>query len=565
MKKIQLIIVFIGIINTITIASHVAGGSLTYKYIGDDNNNGIAEYEITYDMYRDCDGPQPLDRTLVFSNPDNITMLDVVFSAIPREDITFGCVKSGCNGGSGYGIRHYQYIVIVELAPSDWTITLDDNFRNKDAITTIENLYPQAQVQSPNPYWNMRIEMNLNNKIVEHSSPKFANHPTSQILVNEQFSFLHGAINAGGDELIYEEISPMNAIDPELEYLSGYTYTQPFGTTANYQFEPSDGSYTVTPDHELGTIMAVKINIFRNINGVRQNIGSVMRDMQVNVINEDNNAPQLGGFDNSNNYTISVYAGEQVSFFIEGSDPDFDPVSIYSNDISSQFNGLANVSANNANPYHPRLEFNWVAGTDDVGLHCFTVVGVDDPCSSGRSVSTSAQTMKTYCINVVEGCMTSFSPHPGNKYVISAWVKESNSWDKYEYTNANIKLFFEGANQWIGPFRASGQIIEGWQKIESEFIVPQAATDIQINLNNISPTDLAYFDDIRVFPFDANMKSFVYDPTTLKLVATLDENNYATFYTYDDEGKLEKVSKETTEGVKTLQTSRGSAPRNPQP
>ncbi len=34
------------------------------------------------------------------------------------------------------------------------------------------------------------------------------------------------------------------------------------------------------------------------------------------------------------------------------------------------------------------------------------------------------------------------------------------------------------------------------------------------------------------------MKSYVYDPINLRLVAELDANNYATFYEYDAEGGL---------------------------
>ncbi len=54
------------------------------------------------------------------------------------------------------------------------------------------------------------------------------------------------------------------------------------------------------------------------------------------------------------------------------------------------------------------------------------------------------------------------------------------------------------------------------------------------------------------------MKSFVYDPATLKLSAELDENNYATFYEYDQEGQLVRVKKETIQGIKTIQETRSS-------
>lgn len=54
------------------------------------------------------------------------------------------------------------------------------------------------------------------------------------------------------------------------------------------------------------------------------------------------------------------------------------------------------------------------------------------------------------------------------------------------------------------------------------------------------------------------MKSFVYDPVNLRLMAELDENNYATFYEYDDDGTLIRVKKETERGVKTIKETRSS-------
>jgi hypothetical protein len=57
-------------------------------------------------------------------------------------------------------------------------------------------------------------------------------------------------------------------------------------------------------------------------------------------------------------------------------------------------------------------------------------------------------------------------------------------------------------------------------------------------------------------PFKGNMKTFVYDPITQRLKSELDENNYATFYEYDQEGGLIRVKKETERGVFTIQETR---------
>ena len=50
----------------------------------------------------------------------------------------------------------------------------------------------------------------------------------------------------------------------------------------------------------------------------------------------------------------------------------------------------------------------------------------------------------------------------------------------------------------------------------------------------------------------------MYDPISLKLTAVLDENNYATFYEYDQEGTLIRTKKETERGVVTISENRQS-------
>jgi len=72
----------------------------------------------------------------------------------------------------------------------------------------------------------------------------------------------------------------------------------------------------------------------------------------------------------------------------------------------------------------------------------------------------------------------------------------------------------------------------------------------------------SYFDDIRIHPYDGNMKSFAYDYRTSRLMAVLDENNYATFFEYDDEGQLLRNKKETEKGIVTLKETRSRVRKN---
>ena len=107
-----------------------------------------------------------------------------------------------------------------------------------------------------------------------------------------------------------------------------------------------------------------------------------------------------------------------------------------------------------------------------------------------------------------------------------------------------------------------GNIIDGWQRISKSFVIPQNAEKMRIALKNESGDNRVYFDDIRFHPFNASVKSYVYDPKTLRLAAELDDENYATFYEYDEEGALVRIKKETERGVMTIREARQSKPKN---
>lgn len=150
-------------------------------------------------------------------------------------------------------------------------------------------------------------------------------------------------------------------------------------------------------------------------------------------------------------------------------------------------------------------------------------------------------------------CLNEFNPKPG-KYVFSAWIKEGNDPLQHDFQDSKCIVKIDNT---INTFKASGPIIEGWQRVYGEFTIPNGAAKIQIGLI-ASPTELTGFDDIRIHPFDASFKSFVYDDITLRFTYELDENNYFTKYEYDDSGKLERVKKETERGVMTVQETRFS-------
>ncbi|MBF4508759.1 hypothetical protein IRZ83_18965 [Flavobacterium sp. JLP] len=162
---------------------------------------------------------------------------------------------------------------------------------------------------------------------------------------------------------------------------------------------------------------------------------------------------------------------------------------------------------------------------------------------------------------------SSFMPEAG-KYIVSGWVKENVAQQQITYSQSNISISIangNGASFYSETFKPSGAIIDGWQRIlgiiEIPAIVAENNPSLEIALNCTNTTADCYFDDIRFFPYNGNLKSFVYDEDTQKLMAELDENNYASFYEYDLEGGLVRVKKETEKGVYTIQETRSNSPK----
>lgn len=157
-------------------------------------------------------------------------------------------------------------------------------------------------------------------------------------------------------------------------------------------------------------------------------------------------------------------------------------------------------------------------------------------------------------------CPSRFAPKPGEKYLVSGWVSAPNQMEggseTTSFENVYIEIRFDDN---VVKCMPAGNIIDGWQRISQVIEIPASATIMTIALKNDNSNEEVYFDDIRFHPFNASMKSYVYDPETLRLSAELDDENYATFYDYDEEGALVRVRKETERGVMTIQEARQSS------
>ncbi len=147
------------------------------------------------------------------------------------------------------------------------------------------------------------------------------------------------------------------------------------------------------------------------------------------------------------------------------------------------------------------------------------------------------------------------------KYRASVWVKVDGNFN----SNNMGELFFETNNCGSNP-NACGSVkigeeivrADGWMLLNIDIDLSQDpnAAILKIGVRKGAFNGTLYMDDFRVHPLDAPMKSFVYDPWTGEIIATLNEDNIGTKYVYDSAGREIRKFVETQEGFRLISESK---------
>lgn len=150
-------------------------------------------------------------------------------------------------------------------------------------------------------------------------------------------------------------------------------------------------------------------------------------------------------------------------------------------------------------------------------------------------------------------CIGGFFPEKNKEYIFSCWVKVNNPQPILTCSDASVIISTIGSPSIT--LVAEGPVIEDWQRVMGRFKTGyNNYVSITLEKGN-APT---FFDDLRIFPADGNMVSYVYDDVNLRLTYSLDENNYFTKNEYNNQGELIRIKKETEKGIVTIKEGNSS-------
>ncbi|MEN8223817.1 MAG: gliding motility-associated C-terminal domain-containing protein [Bacteroidota bacterium] len=291
---IKRLIFFILVISTCTsavLATHQRAGEITYKYV-----SGLT-YEITIITYTRTSAPA--DRPWL-----EVLWGDGSSSELPRTE--------KINYGNDISKNVYAYVPEISAtqarhtysSPGTYKISVEDPNRNFGVMNIPNSVNVPLYIES---ILTINPLMGMNN------SPVLLNPPIDNGCVHQIYIHNPGAYDIDGDSLSYRLIDCRGA---EGLVIPGYTLPD---ATDSISINSLTGDLLwVTPPMQGEFNFAILIEEYRN--GIR--IGSVTRDMQVNIIGcDDQHPPVIHAISDT-----CVEAGDTLVMEVMATEPDGDAI-----------------------------------------------------------------------------------------------------------------------------------------------------------------------------------------------------------------------------------------------
>lgn len=378
------------------------GGEISYQWVSD------STYRIFFKLYRDCGGnAEPDSQLLCLYNPCNSSFANVVY----MHKWT-GALLNGTPNGSpvnpacpGYLSRCFNASSTIKDYTEWWytaVVTLNGKCNSWRFATWINPRQASNNLTSGNLY----IEATFNNQLFQgNTSPFFSIKPPTVICANQSYTYNNGSVDiADNDSLVTDVINPLtggtcNSSPSNLAFASASpSYSIPYNpiqTNNSFSVNSTTGAITYTPTLVGPSTIAVRVREYRN--GVL--IGSVMRDMQVDVTNSCTIAsPSLNVISSTvsggsySNGIINSCPESALSFCFYVKSADATSVLVLSDNHVQQIPG-ASIGYTNQGKDSVRGCLNWSPQISDTGFKTLIIITKDSSCKPPGILPASALTI----------------------------------------------------------------------------------------------------------------------------------------------------------------------------
>lgn len=258
---------------TAAFASHIVGGEMAYKCLGNDY------YQITLRYYRDCGGVvMPPFTDIEIANPAGTV---IQTHNVPKGPSSFLSVNQpGCGQPTpSICIETAQYLVDSVHLPgglSSYVIFNQECCRNNN-VDNVANAWRTGATFPAYLYPSSSVGCN--------NSPVFGAYPPVAVPLNVPLSIPINASDSDGDSLFFQLCSPLSdaiATPPfsGVSFTPGYSSGNMVPSSPTLSIDPFTGVLSGTPNQLGKFAIGICVNEYRN--GVL--IGKVRRDYQFTVI-----------------------------------------------------------------------------------------------------------------------------------------------------------------------------------------------------------------------------------------------------------------------------------------
>ena len=281
MKK--LLVLLFGLLSVGMSASHLAGGDIQYRYIGD--STGIPRhYKVILRVYRDVTGiGMPTTETVTVSSGCysniNVPMNLQAGSGLVAPTL-FDCVIPGSGGTKTLEIYTYKgFVILPGLCP-----TYKFWYSNCCRPGNITNIFASNGTIGNDGFF---FDADLDNTLGENSSPIFISEPVRAFCVGNPFNWAQKSVEYDGDSVHYQMINCRENAYPNqsnIPFDVGWSVTQPI-TSTYFNLNPKSGTISFLPTTQEIDVLSIKITEYRydSLWSVWYLIGSSSRDMMVSV------------------------------------------------------------------------------------------------------------------------------------------------------------------------------------------------------------------------------------------------------------------------------------------